>query len=267
MASEPIRTAATTVIAVGFDVAAGTGLLAAGAWLGSGWCVANAIYYLVLGASRAYLLRRLRQPSSTDGIRVYRRAGLLLGVVGVSYFFVGVDLVGVGEAPTSTGLAVYAVATVAFTKLGLAVSAVVGSRRSGASVVRAIQVTRLADALISIAVTQYALLTMTGAPNAADYSGKTAMGCAVVCAVGGALMATRKHPSAGSTSHSLDIGQKETPAASLTVSENAAFPAHGGAVGPTGRARPVPVPIRPGAMNAVTWRECRTHALGDPSRE
>jgi hypothetical protein len=139
--------------------------------------------------------------------RVYRRTGLLLAVTGSAYFAVSAAMFLVGPAPaTYTRLLPYAdvipyatlipyvVATMAFVKAGLAISGFVSARSSGRPVRVALRIVSLSDALVSMAVTQYALMSMVGSPDATEMSSSVGMGFAFMIAVCGLVMAIRKRP-------------------------------------------------------------------------
>lgn len=196
LASEPARTRTVTASAAGFDAVAGFGLLTAGAYLVSPWYIASGAYYVVLGIVRAYLLGRLsgaQTASPTVGVErdAYRRGGALLALAGLAYFAASAAMAVAGTAPTYTGLLPYGVAIAAFTKAGVAGGGVAAARRGGSPVRVALRITSVCDALVSMAVTQYALMSMVGSPDAAQTSASVGMGFAAMIATCGIVMAAR----------------------------------------------------------------------------
>ncbi|MDR1426695.1 MAG: hypothetical protein LBJ08_02910 [Bifidobacteriaceae bacterium] len=184
-----------TLGATAFDAILGAGLLATGLYTRTAWYAANAVYYLCLTLVRGYLLEGLiaaKQPAYRGETRTRQRAGVLLAATGIAYFAVSVALHLAGRPATYTGLAPYGVAFVAFANAGLAIAGTVSVRGSGSPIRAALRITSLCDALVSMSVTQYALMSMTADPEAATSSATVGMGFATIVAVCGLVMALKK---------------------------------------------------------------------------
>jgi hypothetical protein len=97
-----------------------------------------------------------------------------------------------GTAPAYTGFLPYGVATLAFAKAGLAVNGVVSASRTGSLVLLALRIASGCDALVSMSVTQYALMSLAGDPDAAATSASVGMGFAALIAACGTVMAARE---------------------------------------------------------------------------
>jgi hypothetical protein len=194
LASEPVRTKALTTLSVVFDAVIGIGMLATGLYLNSPWYIASASYYLTLGIVRAYLLKHLVTPLKTtaSGSRSYRRAGLLLSMAGLAYFAANTAVYLFGHALSYTGFIPYGVAALAFTKATLAIIGILSARSSGNPIRIALRVTGLCDALVSMSVTQHALMSMVADADAANTSSIVGMGFATIIAICGLVMASRK---------------------------------------------------------------------------
>ncbi|MDR1430561.1 MAG: hypothetical protein LBI99_00385 [Propionibacteriaceae bacterium] len=196
LASEPARTLTVTTGAIIFDAVACVGLLVAGLYTLNFWCLASAAYYLAVGATRRYLHRRLATAAWTADLifesRVYRRAGMLLGVSGTAYLATNLCLYFTERSSDYPWLAAYSIAVAAFAKCAFAINGFVRAKRSGSPIQVALRITNLCDTLVSLAVTQYALLTLTQFPDAGPASATLGMGFSAIIAVVGVTMAIRK---------------------------------------------------------------------------
>ncbi|MDR1387275.1 MAG: hypothetical protein LBJ44_06735 [Propionibacteriaceae bacterium] len=194
-ASQPARTQTATAGAAGFDAVVGAGLLATGLCAGTAWYAADAAYYLALALIRAYLLRRLLASAGSgeaDEGTAFRRAGYGLAATGVAYFTVAAAMFFAGHAPHHTGLAPYGVAVMAFAKAGLAITGTLSARGAGSPVRLALRIVALCDALVSMSLTQYALMSLVADPDAASTSASVGMGFAALIATCGLVMALRE---------------------------------------------------------------------------
>lgn len=123
------RTAAFTTASFAINVLLGIGKLILGVYLLSAWFVSTAVYYLILSAARGLTLRRfaaarqMEDPGERYDLEfaVYKKSGLFLCLLGLSYLLVCLRMYTVGDAVVFRGNIVYLIALVAFSKLGTAI--------------------------------------------------------------------------------------------------------------------------------------------------
>lgn len=96
---------------------------------------------------------------------VYKRGGVFLCLLGVSYLLVCLRIYLVGDALVYEGYIVYLVALIAFTKLGFAIHGNIVNRHLNNPIISTLKMISFTDAVVSIVVTQMAVLTMKGSPS------------------------------------------------------------------------------------------------------
>ncbi|WP_231576468.1 hypothetical protein [Paenibacillus sp. FSL R7-0331] len=178
----------------------GAGKLILGVYLLSGWFMTNAIYYLLLSAARGQALhkyaaaRQIEQPAERTRMEhtVFRRSGFFLCLLGLSYLLISVRMYLLGDAVIIEGTLVLLVATISFTKLGLALYGILGNRERKGPIVSTLKIFSFTDALVSIVVTQYTLLTMQQSPGALESSALLGMGCSLLFIILGVYMVHKK---------------------------------------------------------------------------
>lgn len=196
----PDRTAAVTAVSFSVNALIGAGKLLLGICLLSTWFIINALYYLLLCAARAQALkkyvaaRRIDDPCKRyeEEFAVFRHGGALLCMMGLTYLLACLYMYRTGKADTYSGLVVYAVATVAFTKLGFAIYGLKVSRWLKSPIVTTLKAIAFADAMVSIVVTQCVLLTMKGSPHAVESSALFGMAVGLLFVAEGLVMLCRK---------------------------------------------------------------------------
>ncbi len=195
------RAAVTALAAFTLNALIGAGKLLLGMYLQSAWFMINAVYYLVLSAARGLTLRRyaearkLGDPEERYELEfsVYRKSGIFLCLLGLSYMGVCLRMFMVGDAVVFGGNMVFLIASVAFTKLGMAIHGNVVNRHLHNPIVSALKVINFTDAMVSIVVTQYTLLMMRSSASAMSSSALFGMGCSGLFMVIGIFMFCRKN--------------------------------------------------------------------------
>ncbi|MBY9079349.1 hypothetical protein KIH86_19845 [Paenibacillus sp. HN-1] len=165
-------------------------------YLLSGWFITNAIYYLVLCGARGQALHRYAAAKGIDEpVKrfdaekvVFRRGGIFLCLLGISYLMVCLRMYVVGDAVVFGGTTVFLVATVSFVKLGFAIYGITANRHLKGLIVSTLKMFSFTDSMVSIVVTQYTLLTMSDSPNALDSSALLGMGCSLLFMILGIYM-------------------------------------------------------------------------------
>lgn len=179
----------------------GIGKLILGLYLLSGWFITNAVYYLILCVAKAQVLHQYNVAKRIESkqervvleIQVYKRGGILLCILGVSYLLVCLRMYLLGEAFVFKGYIVYLVAAVAFTKLAFGISGTIANRHLKNPLISTLKMINFTDAMVSIVVTQATLLTMEGSPHAINTSACFGMGCSVMfCLIGVRMMLHKK---------------------------------------------------------------------------
>ncbi len=194
------RTAIINVASLIINALIGIGKLILGIYLLSGWFITNAVYYLILCVAKGQVLQQYivakRMESSEERytleLTVYKRGGLFLCLLGVSYSLVCLRMYLIGDAFIYEGIIVYIVATVAFTKLAFAVYGTWANRHLHNPIISTLKMINFTDAMVSIVVTQATLLTMQASPLALKTSSLFGMGCSVLFCLMGVWMMFHK---------------------------------------------------------------------------
>ena len=195
------RTVTITTVSLIINAVIGIGNLILGVHLLSLWFIANAGYYLLLSAARGQALKKYAAANKVENSRerynmefsVFRRSGVFLCLLGISYLLVCLRMYLFGDATVYEGYTVYLVATVAFTKIVFAVHGAITTRNLSNPIVSAIKIINFTDAMVSIVVTQYTLIALEGSSReAANSSSLFGMGCSVLFVVIGIWMLCKK---------------------------------------------------------------------------
>lgn len=195
------RAAMSNAASLVINALIGIGKLILGLYLLSGWFITNAVYYLILCVAKAQVLHQYNVAKRIESkqervvleIQVYKRGGILLCILGVSYLLVCLRMYLLGEAFVFKGYIVYLVAAVAFTKLAFGISGTIANRHLKNPLISTLKLINFTDAMVSIVVTQATLLTMEGSPHAINTSACFGMGCSVMfCLIGVRMMLHKK---------------------------------------------------------------------------
>lgn len=194
------RTVSTTVLSLLLGTALGAGKLALGIATASSWLWVNGIYCLMLCMARGHLLARYRQVERfveaeqrcRAELLAYRRSGLFICLLGFSYLAVCLHMARTGDGAAYHEYVAYGVAFMAFTKVGLAISGLVTTRRMGSPLFAAFKIVNVLDGGVSLVVTQCALLMVTGSPDAVGSSARFGMGVSALFLLMGLRMLTKQ---------------------------------------------------------------------------
>lgn len=178
----------------------------------SPWYVVNSLYYLLLCMARGQALRRFRKAITIpdqirrydDAFTVYKRGGVFICLLGISYFCISSWMFTTGESRVQNDIAlVLGVAAVAFTKIGFAIHGLIVNRHMRDPIVSLFKTINFLDATVSIIVTQCTLLTMSESEAAVSSSSLFGMGVSIWFFIIGVRMLFRKKK--------LPDSQQETP--------------------------------------------------------
>lgn len=204
------RVAAATLASFAVYAAMGIGKLIFGICLLSAWFIINAVYYLLLCIVRGQALRRYTVARSIVDNKerydleftVYKRSGIFICLLGVSYFLVCLRMYLVGDATVYSGNTVFLVATIAFTKIGFAIHGIVIHRHLKNPIISMLKIINFIDAMVSIVVTQCILLTMETSSQAVSSSALFGMGCSILFVLIGicVLLKKKRYPKFNGTS-------------------------------------------------------------------
>ncbi|WNS43917.1 hypothetical protein [Paenibacillus sp. MMS20-IR301] len=194
------RAAITNSVAMVINAMIGAAKLILGLYLLSGWFIINALYYLILCAARRQALhkyaaaKRIEEPGQRYDMEfmVYQRSGAFLCLLGITYLLVCLRMYLAGDALFYRGYLVYLVATVAFTKLGLAIYGILSNRHLKGPIISTLRIISFTDAMVAIVVTQYTLLMMEHSDHALQSSALFGMGCSIVFFSTGIYMLLKK---------------------------------------------------------------------------
>jgi hypothetical protein len=182
------RTAVVNTVSLSINALIGVGKLILGVYLLSGWFMTNAIYYLLLSAARGQALHKYTAATKIEHpdqrfhmeYAVFKRSGLFICLLGISYLLVSLRMYLTEDAVVYGGLIVYLIATIAFTKLGIAIYGIMAKRHLKGPIVSTLKMFSFTDAMVSIVVTQYTLLSMQQSPSALKSSALFGMGCSIL---------------------------------------------------------------------------------------
>ena len=194
------RTVVSATFSSGFNLVLGVGKLILGIISLSPWFVVNAVYYLLLSACRIQAVRKLlgtanikdRYEKYNAEFTVYKRSGVFLCLMGAVYFVVCLYMYFNGDRDTRNFNIILAIATIAFTKIVLSIIGLVKTKGLHNPILSVIKIASFTDAMVSIVVTQCALLSMEGSEHAVSSSALFGMGCGVMFAGIGVFMILRK---------------------------------------------------------------------------
>ncbi|MCW3789957.1 hypothetical protein OM416_00115 [Paenibacillus sp. LS1] len=195
------RTAMINVASLVINALIGIGKLILGIYLFSGWFITNAVYYLILCVAKGQVLQQYKVAKGMETpqeryaleLTVYKRGGLFLCFLGVSYSIVCLRMYLIGDAFIYSGMIVYVVATVAFTKLAFAIYGTWANRHLHNPIMSTLKMINFTDAMVSIVVTQATLLTMQASPLALKTSSLFGMGCSALFCLMGVWMMFHKN--------------------------------------------------------------------------
>ncbi|MCO7127509.1 hypothetical protein NIE88_17265 [Sporolactobacillus shoreicorticis] len=194
------RTVAAALASLILYVVIGIGKLVLGMYLLSTWYVINAVYYLILCIARGQAIKKYKIIRSIENrikrydleFVVYKRSGIFICLLGISYFFTCLRMYLIGDATVYGGYMVYLVATIAFTKMGFAIHGAVINRHRNNPIISTLKIISFIDATVAIVVTQYTLLIKQSSAHAMNSSALFGMGCSALFILIGIRMLNKK---------------------------------------------------------------------------
>ncbi|KQN99856.1 hypothetical protein [Paenibacillus sp. Leaf72] len=194
------RTAIVNTASLVLNIFIGIGKLVLGLYLLSGWFITNALYYLILCAAKGQALhmyavaKKIESPEQKYDLEfsVYKRSGFFLCLLGVSYMLVCLRMYLARDVFIFDGFIVYLVATIAFTKLAVAIYGNIVYRQLKNPIISTLKMFNFIDAMVSIVVTQTTLLTMQASPYAISVSALFGMACSALFFLIGIYMLYKK---------------------------------------------------------------------------
>ena len=129
------------------------------------WLLANGIFYVVIALSRIFSIKEYLKTKKVDNQSKeiiekdnYKLSGVLLIILGVSYFILSICMYNkLGESHFE-GYIVYGVAFMAFWNFGSSIYGINKFKMTHSPIIRGTRITNLATALTSIVTTQVVLL-------------------------------------------------------------------------------------------------------------
>lgn len=168
----------------------------------SSWFIATGVYYLLLCAARGQTLRQFYRTKDIEDrllrfdrqFLVYKRSGIFICLIGVSYFGVCLFMYFYKATTSYPYYLLYGVAAAAFYKITMAVYGILVSAKMKTPLLSTMKIIAFVDACVSIVAVQCALLTVEDSPETASASSALlGMGCSIVFLGIGIFMLCRKN--------------------------------------------------------------------------
>lgn len=168
------RVIMTAVVSASIGMLTAVMKFAIGIWAMSLLFIATGVYYAVLCAARSTVIRthvRTRLITDTNErrvseTRVYRRTGVFLFIIGLTYSAACVAMLSVGRQPRTNMIVAITIATITSVKIGGAIRGMVIAHRTKDPVDSSVKYLSLVDALFSLVTTQNVLLLAERSSNA-----------------------------------------------------------------------------------------------------
>jgi divalent metal cation (Fe/Co/Zn/Cd) transporter len=141
----------------------------------------NGLYNVGIGAAKfiavkGYGRKVEKTAQEQTGYRDYRLVGVVIAMASAAYMAYSLRMIGGGKSNIQYNLiTALAIAAFAFAEIGVSVYGVVKIRRDKEPAMEAIKMTNLVASLISIVLTQSALLEINHVDNIARYCGYTGL--------------------------------------------------------------------------------------------
>jgi divalent metal cation (Fe/Co/Zn/Cd) transporter len=170
------------------NLALAAGKLAIGIYTASLFLCISALYNVGIALCKLVAVRGYR---AETGLKSYQKVGIILTVSGIVFivyclrlFFHGSNVI----YPMEVALAI---AAITFSEIGAAIYGIVIARHYKAHAISAMKLTSLSSALISMALTQTAILSFTEKIDVSYYNGLSGVICGGVAALIGVYMIVR----------------------------------------------------------------------------
>ena len=179
----------------------GISQLAFGIFFYSPWYIINSIYYLLLCIARGRTLKQYWKARTIEDDRerydfefvVHKNGGIFICLVSVAYMCACLWMYFTGETRVQNEISlILAVATIAFTKIGLAIYGVIINRNMRDPIVSLFKKISFLDAMVSIVVTQCTLLVMNNVSQAVSSSALFGMAISLLFFFVGIYMIRKK---------------------------------------------------------------------------
>lgn len=186
------KTAGTVVI----NGATGAFKLFLGIYYLSDWLVVNALYYLILSATKWQILKKYivierikdTKERQNQEKEIFWKTGRFECLIGASYFGVSLHTLLAGDTVSYPEYIRYVMVLVALGKISFGVYGLCQTRRYHDPIIAAIRVTDFTDAVVSIVVCRSVLQVMKGVEFAVESSGILGILCSILFVVMGAVM-------------------------------------------------------------------------------
>ena len=129
------------------------------------WLIANGIFYIVIALSRIFSIKEYLKTKKVDNQNKeiiekdnYKLSGILLIILGISYFVLSIFMYNKLGKSHFEGYIVYGVAFMAFWNLGSSIYGIIKFKITHSPIIRATRIINLATAFTSIVTTQVVLL-------------------------------------------------------------------------------------------------------------
>ena len=161
------------------------------------WFFINALFLIILSLSRFFSIKAYGKSRNIKdenlkkviGYKNYLHNGIMLIVLGISYFFVSVYMYYKGTNTLMHEYLTYLVALNAFWQIGVAIYGMIKYKRKNSPILKSVKITNFANALTSIVLTQVVLLdTYASEYNLANINGYTGMVVSLIIIILGLYM-------------------------------------------------------------------------------
>lgn len=160
------------------------------------WFFVNAIFSFVLAICRFLTIKRYRiirtledeQAKLKEEYRNYLQNGIMLIILGIAYFFVSSYMYYKGTNTNMHEYITYLVALIAFYSIGSAIYGMIKYKRNKEPIIKGIKITKFANALTSIVLTQVVLLDTFSTGYDSTVNGYTGMGVSLIIIMLGLYM-------------------------------------------------------------------------------
>ena len=151
------------------------GKLAMGIYNNSIFLCINAFYNLGMAFAKIVVLYHYKNDDQKNVCDCYKQVGIILICTAVTYIFYSCRLFISHEITNYSMFSGIAIATVTFFEIGFAMYGILTNTKEQAPIVNSIKIINLCSSLISLVLTQTALLSFNSAIEASQYNGILAL--------------------------------------------------------------------------------------------
>lgn len=166
------------------------------------WFLIFGGYYIILLAIRSYFLWRYRQIRVSNinplerekiEIRYLREGGILYGLLSMALVTLSIYMYIVNEPQRYNQSIVLLIALIGFTKIVTSVVGWIKARHFRSPIITYLKSLNLADGLVAIVMTQYALLSYENSPSASSSTGLFGAAIGIFLIIVGLVITLRAH--------------------------------------------------------------------------